>query len=306
MSVREFVILGSSAQVPTRQRNHNGYFLRWDDEGFLFDPGEGTQRQMIFADIAASSITNIAITHFHGDHCLGLAGVVQRLSLDRIKHTVRAYFPRYGEGFFEHLVNASAFQTALDLERNSFDEAGILVNNNKFTLSAMRLEHSIESWGYRLQEHDSRTMNAAALRARKIAGPSVGLLKKQGYLDTDEGRLELDAVSELRRGQSFAFIMDTRLCENAYKLAQGVDMLVCESTFLQSEAREANAYMHLTAAQAASIARDAGVACLVLTHFSQRYTSNHAFLQEAQAIFPNTILAKDLEHIAFPKRKRSV
>ena len=81
MSTRELIALGTGSQVPTRRRNHNGYFLRWDDEGFLFDPGEGTQRQMVFGDLPASAVHRIFVTHFHGDHCLGLAGILQRLSL---------------------------------------------------------------------------------------------------------------------------------------------------------------------------------------------------------------------------------
>jgi ribonuclease Z len=84
MSARELVVLGTASQAPTRTRNHNGYLLRWDDEGILFDPGEGTQRQLTLAGVAASAITRICITHFHGDHCLGLPGVIQRLSLDRV------------------------------------------------------------------------------------------------------------------------------------------------------------------------------------------------------------------------------
>ncbi|HWM97084.1 MAG TPA: MBL fold metallo-hydrolase, partial [Streptosporangiaceae bacterium] len=79
MSNRELVVLGTASQVPIRRRNHNGYFLRWDAEGLLFDPGEGTQRQMQFAGVAASQISRICITHFHGDHCLGLPGVLQRM-----------------------------------------------------------------------------------------------------------------------------------------------------------------------------------------------------------------------------------
>ena len=83
MSARELVVLGTASQAPTRYRNHNGYLLRWDAEGLLFDPGEGTQRQMLLAGVASSAITRICLTHFHGDHCLGLPGVLQRLSLDR-------------------------------------------------------------------------------------------------------------------------------------------------------------------------------------------------------------------------------
>ena len=78
MSLRELLVLGTASQVPTRHRNHNGYLLRWDGRGLLFDPGEGTQRQMIRNGVSATDITRILITHFHGDHCLGLPGIIQR------------------------------------------------------------------------------------------------------------------------------------------------------------------------------------------------------------------------------------
>jgi ribonuclease Z len=91
VSDRELVVLGTASQAPTRSRNHNGYLLRWDGEGLLFDPGEGTQRQMIFAGVTASQITRICITHFHRDHCLGLPGVLQRMSLDRVPYVSCRY-----------------------------------------------------------------------------------------------------------------------------------------------------------------------------------------------------------------------
>ena len=103
--MRKFFALGTASQVPTRQRKHNGYFLKWDDEGFLFDPGEGTQRQMIYAGISSKDITKIFITHFHGDHCLGLPGILQRLSLDRVTHPIAVYFPASGINYFHNLQN---------------------------------------------------------------------------------------------------------------------------------------------------------------------------------------------------------
>src|SRR5436190_22819737 len=115
MSIREAVFLGTASQVPTRTRNHNAVFLFWDDLGILFDPGEGTQRQMILAGIAATQITHIAITHFHGDHCLGLAGTVQRLSLDRVTRPLEVVYPASGEAYFERLRRASVFHDVTDL-----------------------------------------------------------------------------------------------------------------------------------------------------------------------------------------------
>src|SRR3954470_14026236 len=109
MSSRELVVLGTASQAPTRYRNHNGYLLRWDADAILFDPGEGTQRQMPLAHVSPPAITRICISHFHGDHCLGLPGVVQRLSLDRVTHAVPIHYPASGEPWFQRLRHASMF-----------------------------------------------------------------------------------------------------------------------------------------------------------------------------------------------------
>ena len=114
--MRELVVLGTAGQVPTRDRNLNGYLLRWDDEALLFDPGEGTQRQMLLAGVKATSITRILLTHFHGDHCLGLPGVVQRLALDGVTRPVRLYYPASGHGYLERLLGGSAHFTRAPLE----------------------------------------------------------------------------------------------------------------------------------------------------------------------------------------------
>ena len=143
MSARKFIALGTASQVPTRERNHNGYFLRWDAEGFLFDPGEGTQRQMIFADISATSITKIFITHFHGDHCLGLSGVLQRLSLDKIAHKVQIFYPAYGKKFVEHLRNSSVYYNVAEIEEVPFSKAGTIFSNELFEIKTQKLDHSV-------------------------------------------------------------------------------------------------------------------------------------------------------------------
>ena len=127
MSDRELVVLGTASQAPTRMRNHNGYFLRWDGEGLLFDPGEGTQRQMLFAGVTASQITRICITHFHGDHCLGLPGVLARMSLDRVPHPVEVCYPAGSREVFRRLRHASLFRDVLDLRERRIRGAGPVV-----------------------------------------------------------------------------------------------------------------------------------------------------------------------------------
>jgi ribonuclease Z len=293
MSVRELVVLGTSSQVPTRYRNHNGYLLRWDEEGILFDPGEGTQRQMIFAEVTATSVSKICITHFHGDHCLGLAGMCQRLSLDRVPHAVEIYFPATGQVFYDRLRRASIYHAVAELVPKPIKKPGVVYEDAKIVIEARRLDHSVETFGYRVQEKDRRTMLPEKLAELGIRGPAIGELQKKGQLVHDGRVVKVEDVSVHKPGQSVAFVMDTRPCQAAVELAAGVDLLIIESTYLSSEKEEAHDHGHMTAAQAATIAREAGAKKVVLTHFSQRYQSVDAFLEEARPIFENAVVAKD-------------
>ncbi|MFF0699181.1 ribonuclease Z [Streptomyces tendae] len=301
MSVRELVVLGTASQVPTRHRNHNGYLLRWDGEGILFDPGEGTQRQMLRAGVAAHDLNRICVTHFHGDHSLGLAGVIQRINLDRVPHEITAHYPRSGQRFFERLRYATAYRETVALTEAPVAADGPLAVTTAYTLDARRLSHPVESYGYRLTEPDGRRILPDRLAAHGIKGPDVGRIQRDGALHG----VPLDEVSEVRRGQRFAFVMDTRLCEGVYALAEGCDLLVIESTFLDEDENLATDHGHLTAGQAARVARDAGVRHLVLTHFSQRYSDPEEFERQARAAgyAGELTVARDLTRVPVPKRR---
>ena len=297
-------MLGTGSQVPSRERTQNGYFLRWDDEGFLFDPGEGTQRQMIYAGLAAGAITRLCVTHFHGDHCLGVPGVVQRLSLDDVPHPVRAHYPASGQTYFTRLRYAASFFERAELLEEPVEEDGLLSVGSFGQLWARRLEHPIESFGYQLIEPDGRRMLPDKLAAYGVTGPDVGRLQRAGSLDLGDRTVRVEDVSELRAGQRFAFIMDTRLCENVLRLADGADLLVIESTYLSSETELARRFGHLTARQAARVAEECGVRKLVLTHFSQRYLEPERFHEEAAAEFSGEIVvASDLSRLSVPARR---
>ncbi|PRH80264.1 ribonuclease Z [Streptomyces solincola] len=300
MSVRELVVLGTASQVPTRHRNHNGYLLRWDGQGILFDPGEGTQRQMLRAGVAAHDIDRICVTHFHGDHSLGLAGVIQRINLDQVPYPVTAHYPASGQRFFERLRYATAYRETVRLAEAPVAEDGVLAATSAYTLEARRLSHPVESFGYRLTEPDGRRMLPERLAAHGIAGPDVGRLQRDGAL----GGVTLEQVSEARRGQRFAFVMDTRLCDGVHALAEDCDLLVIESTFTDEDAALAADHGHLTAGQAGAVARDAGVRHLVLTHFSQRYADPEVFGRQARAAgFDGELtVARDLLRVPLPKR----
>jgi len=287
-------VLGTASQVPTRTRSHNGYLLRFDDEGILFDPGEGAQRQLLLAGQAVSAITRVCITHFHGDHCLGLPGIIQRMSLDGVAHEVPVHYPGSGSAYFKRLRHASFF-----VDRSTIIARPIKREVTKGPLQVRRLRHSIDTFGYRLVEPDGRRMIPELLAEHGITGPAIGQLQR-------EGGPMLEKVSEVKPGQIVAFVMDTGLCDAAVELAADADLLVIESTFLEDERELAAWAGHLTAAQAGRIATAAGVRKLVLTHFSQRYQDSSTFGEEASKHFGGEIVvASELERIPLPERRQT-
>lgn len=295
--MRELVILGTASQVPTRTRNHNGYLLRWDGEGLLFDPGEGTQRQMTYAGVSASGITRICLTHLHGDHCFGLPGVLSRMVLDGVTHPVHLHYPASGEEAVRALVSLAT--PGLDLRFSPHGAAGAIADG----LEVQPLRHRIEAYGYRLTEPSSHSLLPERLAAAGISGPDVGRLQREGRI----GGTTLEDVSIPRPGQSFAFVMDTAECEGADALADGVDLLVAESTFSDDDADLAEQYLHLTARQAGALAANGNARTLVLTHFSSRYPDVGLLTDQAAAavvVGTQVIAANDLDRIPFPKRRR--
>ena len=299
---RELVVLGTASQVPTRHRNHNGYYLRFDTRGFLFDPGEGTQRQMQFAGVASGDVTTICVTHFHGDHALGLPGILQRMSLDAVPHPVAVHFPGEHTQYFERLREATPHFARAEIVPQPGAGVVTYACGDGVTLTVAPLDHGMPCQGYRIDEPDGVRMLPERLAAAGISGPDIGRLQARGRI----GDVRLESVSQTRPGQSFAFLMDTRRCPGAERLAAGVDLLVAESTFQDAETALAQAYGHLTARQAGRLAADAGVRELVLTHFSQRYPADEAerFRDEAAEEFDGPIhVAEDLMRIPFPKRR---
>lgn len=301
MSQRDLTVLGCSSQVPTRHRNHNGYLLRWDGEGLLFDPGEGTQRQFIYAGIPPSVVSRVLITHFHGDHCLGMAGMFQRLSLDRVPGPVHVYYPASGEKYLHNLRRASIYVDHLKVEYHPITDEGVIDETPRFRIEARRLDHPVPTFGYRLQEPDSRRFLPERLRQLGITGPRVGELQRQGRLEHQGRTVHLEEVSVEKPGASFAFVMDTRVCPGARELLRGAGFAVVESTFLDAEEDLAREYGHLTVGQAARMAAEAGVGELMVAHFSQRYRQMEDFEVAARAIFPGAHVARDLLQVPMPR-----
>lgn len=304
MSERRLIVLGTSSQVPSRERNQNGYFLRFDDQGFLFDPGEGTQRQMLMAGVAVSGITKIFISHFHGDHCLGLAGVIQRISLDKVPHPVEVYYPASGQAYYERLKDACSYRHEGRLRERPIRGDGTVFEDDRLIISAAGLDHDIDTYGFRFREKDAYTLDPQMLCKTGIFGAMAGELKRTGSVRVKSKVVTVEDVGTALPGQVFAYVMDTRVCGAVYELARDADMLLSEATFLSDLESKALEFGHLTAAQAGMIARDSGADLLVLTHFSQRYPTPDPFVEEASRFHANTVAARDGHAIDMPRRRR--
>ncbi len=302
MASRELVVLGTASQAPTRHRNHNGYLLRWDGRSILFDPGEGSQRQLLLAGASSWPIHHICITHFHGDHCLGLPGVLQRMSLDGVPHPIHVLYPASGDDYFSRLRHASVFRDRIDVRPVPVEENGTVLDDGSISIVAVRLDHEPQTFGWRVEEQAGRRMLPDRLLEAGIRGPDIGRLQRAGSIEVGGRRVALEEVSEHRPGQRMALVMDTGICDAAVELAARADLVVCEATFSSEDVDLARRYRHLTAADAARVARDAGARRLVLTHFSQRYPDTRVLVEEAAAIFPDVVAAEDLLVVAVPRQ----
>jgi ribonuclease Z len=275
----------------------------------MFDPGEGTQRQMIFTDVTASSLTRILVSHFHADHCLGLAGVCQRISLDRVPHPVEVHFPASGQAYFDRLRRASIYHAAGRLEPRPVDDAElegvrVLHEDSALRLLAAPLDHAVSCLGFRLEERPRRTMLPERLREAGIRGPAIKTLQREGAVVVDGREITLEEMSVPRPGQAVAVLMDSRPCRAAHELAEGADLLLASATYLERDRAWAERRKDRTALEAARLARSAGVKKLVLTHFDPMYERLEPFLEEASRLFADVALAEDGARFPVPRPKK--
>jgi ribonuclease Z len=300
MSARDIIILGCSSQQPTRTRNHGAYLVRWNDQGLLFDPGEGTQRQFIFANVAPTCVNRIFVSHFHGDHCLGLGSMLMRLNLDKVTHPIHCYYPASGKVYFDRLRYGTIYHETIEVIEHPVSSEGIVHADEHFQIEAKFLEHGVDNIGWRIKEPDTRKFERKKLDELGVKGPLVRTLEQEGTVSINGRVIHLDDVSHVRPGDVLAVTIDTLPCQAAIEVARGAKILLCESTYLEAHHHLAVKHHHMTAAQAANIAKQAGAQQLILTHFSARYQDLAEFAREARAIFPNTIIAEDFKVIPFP------
>ncbi|WP_142427408.1 ribonuclease Z [Enterococcus durans] len=308
----ELQFLGTGAGVPAKHRNVTSIALKLLDERnevWLFDCGEGTQMQILRTSIRPRKIEKIFITHLHGDHIFGLPGLLSSRSFQGGDTPLEIYGPKGIETFIKTSLAVSQTRLGYALKFIELTEDQPIFEDQQFSVYTKKLDHGIDSFGYRVVEHDHKgELQVDKLKELAIpAGPIYGKLKKGETVTLDDGRT-IDGkafVGPDKKGRIVTILGDTRKTGNSVLLAQDSDILVHESTFNKNEEKMARNYYHSTTHQAAEIAKEAKTNKLLLTHISARYLGKAALEleNEAKEIFPNTLIMKDFETIEVPFRE---
>ena len=298
------VFLGTSGSMPTPERGSSSVAIIRGREVMLLDCGEGTQRQMVAAHIGFTRPTRIFVSHLHGDHILGIPGLIQSMTLQRREASLEVYGPRGTAAFiqaFSSTLGGPGFPvTVFEIQRS-----GVVKDSADYRIEAAEADHEVEAWSYALIEYP-RPGRFHPERARGLGVPEGVLWKRlQGGEDVElDGRVirSSELVDPPRPGRKVVYSGDTRPTEVLVRLAEGADILIHEATFGEELAERAEEDGHSTARQAAEDALKAGARRLIITHISSRYPDAAQLEAEARAVFPDTIAARDLMVVELPLR----
>ena len=293
----QITFLGTSSMVPTKERNQTAVFLSYGSEGILFDCGEGTQRQFKIAGISLAKVTKILISHWHGDHVLGLPGLIQTLSSMEYESKLEIYGPLGSKKKIENMFEAFVFDKKINLSvREVKDET--FFENDDFKIYAYTMEHGIETLGYRFEEKEKRKIEMNKVKKLGIPqGPLIGRLQQGKSIEQGGKKISPDDVSYMESGKTVAYVTDTALCSNCYRAAENADILICEATYSSKLEGKGEEHFHMTARQAAQLANKSNARQLVLMHFSARYKNTQELEEDARNLFDNVICAKDFMKI---------
>jgi ribonuclease Z len=294
----ELLFLGTAATLPSTKRNVSSCAVLLDEGIFLFDCGEGTQRQMMLAGISYMKVNWIALSHFHGDHVLGIPGIVQSMQLSGRERDLYIVGP---EGLSVFLMSLREMR----MLTNTFRIIPVELSGStsfrfeKYSLTCGEAKHNVKCLAYRLQENDrpGRFNTEKAMKLGLTPGPAYSLLQKGKEITAGGRKITPEMVmGKPRAGPSVGYAIDTRPTREITRLVRGVDVLVFDSTFDSSLRSKARSTMHSTSAEAARVARNAGAGRLFLTHISGRYENDKLLRDEARKLFEKTFVARDFLH----------
>ena len=294
------VFLGTSAAQPTENRGLSCMCLERDGEVIMFDAGEGAQISYAKAGLGWNKKMKIFVTHMHGDHCIGVLGLLQTMSMNGRTEPLKIFGPAGIAEFVATNIKILNFGLSFPVLIDTTDE-GLVFEGEEYSVYAARARHSVRAFSYRFEEKD-RPGRFSVERATRLGVPEGGLwnkLQSGQEVTVGEGRtVRPDQVlGEKRPGRKIGVSGDTMPTEELESFFGGCDYLVFDSTFLEGEEQKALDTCHSTAGQAATLASNAGVKNLILTHFSARYKDEAGHLEEASRAHGSVVAARDLSEV---------
>jgi len=302
----KLIFLGTGGSIPTPERGLPAIALKHERELLLFDCAEGTQRQMARAGVSPMRLDAIFITHLHGDHFLGLAGLVQTLSLmDRERKL--EIFCQKGEGKrIESYLQIPYYTLTFELRVHEL-EPGEELRRRGYRILTIEADHNVPSLAYALVEDErpGKLYPDKAIALGVKAGPDFSRLKAGESVKLRDGSIVKpeQVMGPPRPGRKVVYTGDTRPSKRIVELARNADVLIHDCTLADDLAEKAAESTHSTPSEAAEVAKQADVKQLALIHISPRYEDDAVLLEQAQKIFPHTVVARDLMELEVPLRK---
>lgn len=294
----EIIFLGTSSAVHSYTRNHPAIVLKAFGETMLFDCGEGTQRQLIFAKVSPMKISKIFISHYHGDHILGLPGLLQSMNFRGRENKLTIYGPKGLDNLKNMIFGLGYSKIEFPIE---FIEIGsqTIESCDEYIIKSQMVNHNVPSLAYSLEEiKKPRFLRQKAIELGVPEGPDFGRLHNGEEIEVEGKIIKPEQVlGPPRKGNKLTYSGDTAPCEEIISFAEDSTLLIHESTYVSEDADKAEENFHSTSADAAKIAKLSNTKQLVLTHFSTRYTTTDTLIKEAKEIFEKTRLAKDFMRI---------
>lgn len=303
MSLR-VIFLGTAGSIPTQQRGLPAIAILRKNELILFDCGEGVQRQMIQAGVGFHRRTKVFVTHMHGDHMLGLPGLLQTMSLLDREKKLQVYGPSGIRAFIEAINQTVQFTLSFPIEMSEIRNAGVVCEEKEYKVHATWTNHIVPSLAYSIIEkaRPGRFYPEKAKSLRIPEGPLWSKLQHGSEIKLSDGKVikPREVLGPARPGRKIVYTGDTRPPKNFAKFAEKADLLIHEATFDDELLERAHEDGHSTPSQSAETAKKAKVKWLVLTHISARYKDTSLLLEQAKKIFSQVDVAKDFMKIDLP------
>ncbi len=290
----ELIFLGTSSAIPTSYRNHSAIAIKAFGETMLFDCGEGTQLQMSRARISPMKLSKIFLTHYHGDHILGLPGIVQSMAFRKRKEPLHIFGPKGLIKLIKNVISFGYFSLTFQIHMHEVEEGAVLEEEN-YKICCHPMDHSVLSLAYKIKEkRRPKFIKENAIKLGLTPGPDFRKLQYGKSVEKNGAIIKPEQVmGKERKGRIIVYSGDTRPCDHMIEFAKDADILIHESTFEGKYGDKAHSVYHSTSTQAAKIAEIANVKKLILTHVSTRYKNSDLLEDEAKAIFKNSVVAED-------------